>query len=50
MLQVKIVRDSMNRMLEVWKEIPPAADSNSNAIPPTTKSQSDPSNLGDELI
>ncbi|XP_020089702.1 TORTIFOLIA1-like protein 3 [Ananas comosus] len=36
----------MNRMLEVWKEIPPAADSNSNAIPPTTKSQSDPSNLG----
>nr|CAD1826774.1 unnamed protein product [Ananas comosus var. bracteatus] len=44
--KVKIVRDSMNRMLEVWKEIPPAADSNSNAIPPTTKSQSDPSNLG----
>ncbi|XP_072977247.1 TORTIFOLIA1-like protein 5 [Typha angustifolia] len=40
--KVKIVRDSMSRMLEVWKEIPATVDGDSNAVPPS-KSQSNPS-------
>lgn len=29
-MQVKIVRDSMNRMLDLWKEIPDVIDDDSN--------------------
>ncbi|XP_073011309.1 TORTIFOLIA1-like protein 3 isoform X1 [Typha latifolia] len=37
--KVKIVRDSMNRMLDVWKEIPSSVDSASNATPVSKKLQ-----------
>ncbi|XP_073100626.1 TORTIFOLIA1-like protein 5 [Elaeis guineensis] len=40
--KVKIVRDSMNRMLELWKDIPAALDGDSNALP-ASPSQSNPS-------
>lgn len=48
-MQVKIVRDSMNRMLELWKDIPAALDGDSNALP-ASQSQSNPSPRGDELV
>nr|CAD1826590.1 unnamed protein product [Ananas comosus var. bracteatus] len=40
--KVKIVRDSMNRMLDAWKEIPTVVEIDSNATP-ASKSHSDPS-------
>ncbi|KAG1364023.1 putative TORTIFOLIA1-like protein 5 [Cocos nucifera] len=40
--KVKIVRESMNRMLEVWKDIPTALDTESNALP-ASQSPSNPS-------
>ncbi|OAY78972.1 Microtubule-associated protein TORTIFOLIA1 [Ananas comosus] len=41
-MQVKIVRDAMNRMLDAWKEIPTVVEIDSNATP-ASKSHSDPS-------
>jgi hypothetical protein len=39
-MQVKIVRESMNRMIEAWKEIPGAEeDECSSAPPPASQSQ-----------
>jgi hypothetical protein len=39
-MQVKIVRESMNRMIEAWKEIPDAEeDECSSAAPPASQSQ-----------
>jgi hypothetical protein len=40
LMQVKIVRESMNRMIEAWKEIPGAEeDECSSAAPPASQSQ-----------
>lgn len=39
-MQVKIVRESMNRMIEAWKEIPDAEEEEcSSASPPASQSQ-----------
>lgn len=39
-MQVKIVRESMSRMIEAWKEIPDAEEEEcSSATPPASQSQ-----------
>lgn len=46
-MQVKIVRDSMNRMLEVWKDIPAIDVTGVDAS--ITKPQANSSRRGDDL-
>jgi hypothetical protein len=47
-MQVKVVRESMNRMIEVWKEISGAEeDECSSALPPASQSQRRPSLTGE---
>lgn len=47
---MKIVRDSMNQMVKVWKDIPVAVVEDCNGTSPLPDSNSKPSLRGDLLI
>ena len=49
-LQVKIVRDSMNQMVKVWKDIPVAVVEDSNSASPLPDSNSKSSVRGETLV
>jgi hypothetical protein len=47
-MQVKIVRESMTRMIEAWKEIPDMDEVYSSGVPPSSQARS--SLTGDEAV